>query len=82
MKNNDIKIEDYHFRYNAKGVLSIRHNSKHIITTNVFDEYEKTCGSSNWQVVNYPVIEAGRMELLEIFLRNAVEEYELYGRFQ
>jgi len=82
MKNNQISIDDYSFKYNSKGVLSIRYKGKLVQKTTVFEEYELSYDASFWRVTGYPIMNPGRLELLVIFLRNAVDEYEFLGKFE
>ena len=77
MKNNEIAIDDYHFRYDKKGTCRVKHWGECVAKFSVFDEYEHVEHCSFWCVDGFPELQPGRLELLQIFLRNAVDEYEM-----
>ncbi|WP_334039049.1 hypothetical protein [Alteromonas macleodii] len=81
MKNNEIAIDDYNFQYDERGVCCVKHQDKDVAKFSVLDEYEYVEHCSFWCVDGYPELQPGRLELLQIFLRNAVDEHEIYGRF-
>lgn len=81
MINNRVAIDDYVFRYNKKGICHVKYKGKLIHKFSVFEEIEEIDCCVEWCVVDYPGIEGNRLDMLYAFIRGAVDEYGIYGKF-